>query len=170
MVYVLVLVLMLGAFAIVGWPLLSSSRLTFSLGREADAQWEVLVDQREIAYRAIRDLDFEYQLGNLPQEEYEAQRTLWQASAEQALHRLDDLKESEGVEAATEASAPASRKRAAADPSVTCASCGKPTDAADLFCPNCGEAVQLACPGCGAVRPASDSFCGQCGAGMESKG
>ena len=98
MFYLLVAALMLGAFAIVGWPLLSSAGRVSSIGREVDPRWEELMDQREMAYRAIRDLHFEYQLGNFSREDYERQRALWLADAEAVLGELDRLKKSGQVQ------------------------------------------------------------------------
>ncbi len=186
MVYVLVLILMLAAFAAVGWPLLSSAKRNLSPSSETSLEWEKLVDERDAAYKAIKDLQFEHDLGTLSTQDYQSLHERYRTDAAAALQRLDVLRRSGKAEAAADAApktAPhgptraarrsAQGKRTAPLPAAAhaypCPSCSKSVPADDRFCANCGTAVQRVCPSCGVARPGNDVFCGLCGTRMETE-
>ncbi len=56
-----------------------------------------LIAQRDSAYDAIRDLDFDYQLGKLSQADYELLRDKYKARAALALQQIDQLAGSAGA-------------------------------------------------------------------------
>ena len=90
MTYLAILVVMLLAFTLVGWPLIGSSR---TATREADGSspWEDLISQRDTNYRAIQELDFEHQLGNLSNGDYKTLRERYRTQAAATLQRLDGV-------------------------------------------------------------------------------
>ena len=186
MVYVLVLILMLAAFAAVGWPLLSSAKRNLSPRSETSLEWEKLVDERDAAYKAIKDLQFEHDLGNLSTQDYQSLHQRYRIDAAAALQKLDELRRSGKAEATADAApktAPPGPTRAAsrsaqakstgapaaAAHAYPCPSCGKSVPADDRFCANCGTAVQRVCPSCGVARPGNDLFCSHCGTRMETE-
>jgi predicted amidophosphoribosyltransferase len=44
-----------------------------------------------------------------------------------------------------------------------CASCGRPLEADDAFCPQCGAPVGARCPACGRRLEGDERFCPRCG-------
>jgi hypothetical protein len=48
-----------------------------------------------------------------------------------------------------------------------CAACGQSFAAADIYCKNCGQAVQTRCPSCGRPAETSTRFCSGCGTQLE---
>ncbi|HTJ31118.1 MAG TPA: hypothetical protein VL346_11490 [Acidobacteriaceae bacterium] len=53
---------------------------------------DFLEEQKEQVYANLRDLNFEYQAGKYPQEDYEAQRALLEKEAAAVLIEMDGLK------------------------------------------------------------------------------
>ncbi len=144
MTSVLVLLLMLAAFLVVGRPLIRSARDT---GREpgGTSPWNDLIGRRDAAYRAIKELDFEYQLGNLSEMDYRGLRERYRSEAAAILRELDaGMSGADGGEAAPSGpatpAAVAPEASAQADP--PCPSCGRPTDAGDRYCRFCGARLE----------------------------
>jgi hypothetical protein len=123
-----------------------------------------LLAERERAVNALQELDFDYKLGKVPEEDYPTQRlNLLQKGAE-ILKRLDelDLPKPHSNEDVDIERAIASRRTQAAASSVTDDELeslilkrrkGRISKTAG-FCPNCGKAVMVSdkfCPSCGKV-------------------
>lgn len=141
---------MLGILAFVAYPLFNPAR--GKIAGETHAL-DALVAQRDSTYDAIRDLDFDYQLGKLSQDDYTALREKYKARAAHVLQQLDQL--GDGAEADTEIEAQVAQlRRAKTDPvedeiarvraarkagSGFCRTCGAPHQAGDQFCGKCGN-------------------------------
>jgi hypothetical protein len=123
-----------------------------------------LLAERERAVNALQELDFDYNLGKVPEEDYPTQRlNLLQKGAE-ILKRIDelDLAKPRSNEDVDIERAIASRRRQAAASSLTDDELeslilkrrkGRISKTAG-FCPNCGKAVMVSdkfCPSCGKV-------------------
>ena len=123
-----------------------------------------LLAERERTLSALQELDFDYKLGKVPEEDYPAQRTSLVQKGAEVLKRIDELipeKTDRDTDADIER-ALASRRRKTAAASLTDDDIesmvlqrrkGRITNAAG-FCPNCGKAVMIAdkfCPACGKV-------------------
>ncbi len=129
--------------------------------RPAEEPQEVssLLAERERLLNALQELDFDFQLGKIPEDDYPAQRTdLLQKGAE-VLKKLDALAASrpspqQAAAAAAVAEEPgtlsddeiesmlAARRRARKTRSAGfCPRCGKPILATDQFCPSCGKSL-----------------------------
>jgi hypothetical protein len=169
MTYLAILVLMLVAFTAVGWPLISSSRVT---QREPGGAppLDDLTSQRDAAYRGIMDLDFEHELGNLSESDYRSLRQRYHSEAAATLRKLDAAV-SGGSEvppsdpaASAEASSQASPKAG-----LACPSCGKPMEATDQYCWSCGGRLGGCCTTCGVSVDAGHRFCPGCGARLEAE-
>jgi hypothetical protein len=144
MTYLVTLLVMLAAFIVVGWPLINSAR---DARREPGGVSPLndLIGRRDAAYRAIKELDFEYQLGNLSESDYRSLRERYRSEAAAVLRELDAaMKESGPGEAAPSrpatAAAVASTVSAQADP--PCPSCGGPTESGDRYCRSCGASLE----------------------------
>ncbi len=85
---ILIAVLVIGVIAFIAYPLFSTSRAGIS---DAPNALETLVAQRDSTYDAIRDLDFDFQMGKLSQADYESLRDRSKVRAAQILKQIDEL-------------------------------------------------------------------------------
>lgn len=124
-----------------------------------------LLAERERAIAVLQELDFDYKLGKVPEEDYPNQRALLLQRGADILRRLDELapkKTASDEDARIERAVAARRKKNAAAPvsdedlealisarrrgrktkaAGFCPKCGKPVMAVDKFCPSCGKAL-----------------------------
>ena len=118
-----------------------------------------LLAERERLLNALQELDFDFQLGKIPEEDYPVQRGDLLRKGADILRKLDALAPARPLRPdKTKASAPAgdrqlnddeiesmlaARRRARTTKSAGfCPRCGKPVLVTDQFCPNCGKALQ----------------------------
>lgn len=127
-----------------------------------------LLAERDRLINALLELDFDYALGKIPEEDYPVQRETMRQTAVQVLRQLDELEVSvaEGeAEERLEAALAARRaeRRGEALPEEMdeierliaerrrerqgkvagfCPQCGQPVRRDDRFCPKCGAALQ----------------------------
>jgi len=169
MTFLVIVLVMLAAFTVVAWPLMSSAR---DARRELGgaSPWNDLIGQRDAAYRAIKELDFEYQLGNLSESDYRGLRERYRSEAAATLRKLDAAA---GGGSEAPASGPATP--AAVDSTVSpqagppCPSCGKPTEAGDRYCRSCGGQLGRHCTNCGGPVEPQHHFCAGCRARLETE-
>ncbi len=125
-----------------------------------------LLAEREGILRALQELDFDYALQKIPEEEYPQQRQALLLRGAEILRRLDALQPAQGqktvsaedrLEAAIAArrraikgedandpleAAIAARRRARSEKAAGfCTQCGAPLQRSDKFCPKCGTPV-----------------------------
>lgn len=128
--------------------------------RRAQETQEVssLLAEQERLLNALQELDFDYQLGKIPEEDYPAQRADLLTRGAEILKKLDALAASRPQRAPAKAalaaegsplsddeleSMLAARRKARKTKSAGfCPRCGKPIMVTDQFCPNCGKALQ----------------------------
>ncbi len=110
-------------------------------------------EQRLAALTALRDLDFDFQVGKVSEDDYTSLRARLVAEAARFLKDGN----SDEIEALIQARKTSKAKAAA------CAHCGETLEAGNQFCPHCGEAVADSCPSCGRHIKTSDLFCKSCG-------
>ena len=92
--------------------------------------WKHLEARKAAIYENLRDLQFEYRVGKLSDEDYQRTKAELQAEHAGILAEIDDLKSSKPVPVA--ASAPS------VDP-YTCSACNAKFRQALKFCGNCGK-------------------------------
>lgn len=119
--------------AYVAEPLLRRRRRAKPASRDPRAEVEA---EYRAALRAIRDLDFDFQTGKLLEADYRALRERSVAEGAALLKRLDQL--ALPGDDALEAAIRARRKRRLAG---ACPACGRPYQAGDRFCGQCGAAL-----------------------------
>ncbi len=85
--YILIAILLAAVFAFIAYPILNPTREETSQPDALDA----LVAQRDSAYAALRDLDFDFQLGKLSPNDYQALRERYKAHAATVLQQIDAL-------------------------------------------------------------------------------
>jgi hypothetical protein len=118
----------------VGYPLFQKrqQKISFALNHRAQ---ELEARKTEI-YAAIRDLDFDYRMGKLSEEDYQMLRDQYKAEAIGMMKQIEQT--------ATGKSAPrrAAETAAAQSPARFCHHCGQPAAAADRFCSACGGKLE----------------------------
>lgn len=145
-------------------PFIARSRRAADEAHELSA----LMAERDRVINALQELDFDFQLGKIPGEDYPAQRAALLQKGADILRKLDELAPASStgrdVEARIEKEAAARRADAAAqkpepgdeeleemiasrrqlrkDKSAGfCPKCGKPVLVTDRFCPSCGKSL-----------------------------
>jgi RNA polymerase subunit RPABC4/transcription elongation factor Spt4 len=110
-------------------------------------------EQRLATLTALRDLDFDFQVGKVSEDDYTSLRARLVAEAARTLQddKNDEIETLIQARKTSKAKAPA------------CAHCGETLEAGIRFCPRCGTAVEASCPSCGKNIKAGDLFCSSCG-------
>ena len=169
MTYLVVLLVMMAAFTVVAWPLMSSAR---DARREhgGASPWNDLIGRRDAAYRALKELEFEYQLGNLSEPDYRGLRERYRSEAAATLRELDAAVASGGeASVAGPAAATGSAPTDSIEAGLSCPSCGRETEAGDLYCWSCGGQLGRQCGNCGGLIQAGHQFCSSCGGRLEGE-
>jgi hypothetical protein len=184
-VMIAIAMMIVAAVAIVAYPYFGPARDGLVRERAQDLTWENLVLQRDAAYAAIKDLEFDRAMGKLSESDYQSLRAKCETKAAAILQELDSLSafSLEGRnshppdrDAMIEHQVQQLRHngkrvlpRVSRGELTACPKCGKPCGAQDAFCASCGTALRGAvCPMCGTRAAAGDKFCAKCGARVGS--
>ena len=175
------------AFYVVAFPMLQAARRTATPAVETVSSQErldELLAQRDAAFQAIRELNFDHQVGKITDEDYAAFEVGLKQHAADTLRALDEweAEADDELDLEMEADIQARRRAYAAQSSeqrttgtAPCPTCGQPATAADRFCSGCGADLTAArpavalpasdstCPKCGKSYVPGDRFCGSCG-------
>ncbi|MBI3740068.1 MAG: zinc ribbon domain-containing protein [Chloroflexi bacterium] len=115
-------------------------------------------ERRVAVLSALRDLDFDYKIGKVSDEDYVPVRAGLVAEAAQTIQQQDE--EDKRLETLIQA------RRASRG--LKCEQCGSSVEAGNHFCPKCGTPVNSGvCPSCGKNVRADDLFCPSCGGRLE---
>ena len=138
------------SLAFIGYPLIRGSAAMEPGAREMVLNLVELEKKRDLTYSAIKELDFDYQMGKLSGEDYQQIKRKYEEQAVAILEEMDRIK--------GEAKAPSGR------PARTlCPGCGGQLQAGARFCPDCGQKLAARCPGCGREVKGKERFCSHCG-------
>lgn len=175
-------VMALAAFALVGYPLLQRRAEPETAQTADNPQREALLSGREATYGAIKELDFEHELGNLSPADYQKLREHYRRRAAGILRELDEASLGPTAPAADQARPEGgteeeieqavrlvrqSRAKGTRRPrAAPCPYCGEEAQPQDRYCVACGSPLQQRCAGCGAPYEKGDRFCRHCGAGL----
>ncbi|MHB1131605.1 MAG: zinc ribbon domain-containing protein [Chloroflexota bacterium] len=187
MATLVVALMVLAALVVIGLPLYraavagaASEPAPAAAGGKGLALGE-LVTQRDATFRAIKEIEFDFQVGNLSAADFSDLRERYKARALQLIRTIRELEEEQRSETSEQAapSVPAvlpaakpeddpielavARKRQTRQVTVTCLSCGQPCRTDAKFCGNCG-ALLAVCAACSEVNEPHDKFCVRCGA------
>jgi len=150
MEFILIAIIIVAVIAAVAYPLVFAPR--GKMYHDSNAL-DALTAQRESAYDALRDLDFDYQLGKLSQSDYAALREKYKTRAALILQQIDATGNGTDADAKIERQIAEMRRtkddvieseiarRRAAKSKSFCAHCGMPYRAGDKFCVKCGKKV-----------------------------
>lgn len=168
---VVIALLVIGAIAIVAYPLFRPpDELGVSFVGMTDPVWENLVTQRDATYSAIKDLENDHAMSKLSDADYRSLRAKYETKAVMLLQELDGLNGSKSLGRAAPADDAIEReigrlRRATAHGSLSCPKCGTAHAAEDVFCAKCGTSLRgVRCPACGKRAALGAKFCGKCGA------
>ena len=128
-----------------------------------------LESQRDAVYAALADLDLDYSVGKVNDDDYRLVRARLMTQAVGILQQLDST--ATDVEAQVEALVRSRRTRppkrassSSAASAAQCPSCGATVAEGDRFCAKCGTTLNATCPNCGRPTTTDDRFCAKCGA------
>ena len=91
MVVFVALLMTAAVFLAVGYPLLRPGRGRGDLVSTDHREAEDLLAERDATQAAIEELEFEFQLGNLPQRDYEELRARYRQRAEDILREMEAI-------------------------------------------------------------------------------
>jgi hypothetical protein len=157
----------------VAYPLLARAR-SAPVEVSSQEQLEELLAQRDNAYQALRELNFDHQVGKITDEDYVAFESNLKVNAADSLRRLDgwEAQADDDLDLALESIIAA--RKAELGTGRACPQCGRPATAEDKFCASCGaslaapplvepEPVSPQCAQCGRPVSETDRFCPACG-------
>lgn len=157
------------AFAVVGYPLLRGRSPSQSEMASDGAELEDKLFDRESAYDAIAELEFDHKAGTLDDADFQDLRGRYLRRAALVLKEIDEIK-GEAPRATRRGggrTATAVRKRQAAAHQqrngTACPGCGTAIESNDNFCVGCGASLARRCTACGAPYESGDKFCTSCG-------
>ena len=159
MTLVAIFVVMALSFGAIAWPFLGR-RVNGDATRKPIVPWDELVSQRDTTYQALKELEFEYSLGNLSDADYADLRERYRTQAAGILQRLDAATEHIDSEDAPPAAL-------AGSPGTACPSCREASVEGDAYCARCGERLGAHCRDCGQPVLEDDRFRPACGRGLE---
>ena len=128
---------------VIGRPLCTTPRAARSGDTASGSRWLQLAAERDDALAALRELDFDRDVGKVNGEDYGDQHRVLEATAMAALRALDELGGADvrSLEARVLEEVAETRRRAnslVVASTATCPSCGKRRLAEHRFCPHCG--------------------------------
>ncbi len=168
---ILIALMVVGVIAFIAYPLFTTQHGNMTSTPDA---LEVLMSQRDSTYDAIRDLDFDFQLGKLSQGDYAPLREKYKARAAETLKQIDALTDNgHQADVETQIEAQVAQLRQAKEDSIEtevarlrraktdsveaeiarmraarkesrCANCGTPFQPGDQFCAKCGSQLTAA--------------------------
>lgn len=142
-----------------------------------DGELPALFLEKEAAYAAIKDLDFDHLMGKLSDEDYRSLQSKYEFRAIDVLKKIEKSDGHEAIEQEIEKNLKQikERRRAAAlkdSPdgatvaveATICAQCGASLKLGAKFCAKCGAQLKTSCKECGFEAEPRDKFCSGCGA------
>ncbi len=149
--------MLVAAVPIVIKPLLNNKLKEPSI--QASTDLDNLRDRHSELLLALRDLDFDHQIGKVTIEDYVALREslLVQAATAIEAQEKQDAEQDARLEEAIRL------RREKQSSARTCRNCGATLEVSDRFCRACGNPIETTCPKCGEQMRPNDLFCNSCG-------
>lgn len=167
MIAVFMILIAAGVFALVAYPIVRRGEED-DLDYLARSQQVTLQERKEAIYADIKNLEMDYRMGKLSQEDFlDLQRRL-KAQAAHILEVMEgsgQLREIEDfIEAEVAALKRIEREEAAGEEErMFCLHCGAQYKKGERVCYRCGTYFTSKCPGCGKEYRVGDRFCIRCG-------
>jgi hypothetical protein len=125
---------------------------------DADRRYSTLLAQRDQVLTILQELDMDHSMGKVPQEDYQAQRTILVARGASVLKEMDHLRgpgkatlltngskdvATSQLEAQIEEAVSQIRTEQSGLDANYCSSCGNALEGGDLFCVHCGTPIKV---------------------------
>jgi len=168
---VLAILLSAAALVAVAYPVLAKARTAEPAISTAQETLDELLNQRDAALQALRELNFDHRVGKITDEDFTAFEANLKRTAADALRALDrwEADTDDALDLALERMVKA-RKSALTAGGRSCPTCGRVAALEDKFCATCGAMlpepvapVAVTCPKCGRPYEPGDRFCAGCG-------
>ncbi len=168
---VLAALLSIAALLVVAYPILTRAGASQAPVGAAESLDELLA-QRDAALQALRELNFDRQVGKITAEDFAAFEANLKRTAADRLRALDEweAQSDKSLERLLERTVAVRRESLKSD-GRACSDCGRRAAAEDKFCAGCGASLPAAqtvrtantCPKCGLPHQPGDRFCAGCG-------
>ena len=150
--YILTVFLFLGAVYWIIRPLLHPEQLQDALAPALKDQIDQITLQKEATYATIKELEFDFSMGKLSEEDFEALKKQYTLDALKYMEEIDQLQVSENGKTSPQNKKPKDgTKQETSTPhktgstlktNVFCSQCGKKANSQDSFCSNCGSELK----------------------------
>jgi len=150
--YVVIIGFLIGAFTFVLTPLFRKDDRRDDLGPKRSDLLEELKTKKEAAYAAIREMEFDYNMGKLTEEDFAILKRQYLEEAAGYMKEMDALAErsdvfsaSGGIQVAEEnqdEKVAGRAERTNPENDVYCTSCGKKAAPKNRFCTGCGASLK----------------------------
>ena len=158
------------AFALVGYPLVRGQSPSQPEMSFEEAELEEMLSDRESAYDALAELDFDHKAGTLDDADFQNLRGRYLRRAALVLKEIDEVKReaprAEGRRRGRAVTLEPEPSRGGRGARTACPRCGADVQPEDSFCVACGGALARGCPACGAPYESDHRFCTSCGASL----
>ena len=159
--------MVLGIIAFIAYPLVLTPRSEIA---DAPDPLDALASQRDSLYDAIRDLDFDFQLGKLSENDYTPLREKYKNRAAETLKQIDTLRgESERADAEAQIETQIAQMRRAKTDAIETAVAQlrraktDPVEAEIAQVRAARQSENKFCSNCGTPFHSGDLFCAKCG-------
>jgi 3-hydroxyacyl-CoA dehydrogenase len=135
------------AFAFVAKPLFTHEGVRVT---QEDRRLSQLQANRERLLRSLQELETDFAVGKITQDDYQEQRAQYVAEGAATLREIDEitgsfeeLSQARDLDAEIEAAVEQLRTKDAGDRAQFCPSCGNAVLSDDQFCTSCGESLSV---------------------------
>ena len=146
--YIVTVFLFLGAVYWIIRPLLHPEQLQDALAPALKERIAQITLQKEATYSTIKELEFDFSMGKLSEEDFEALKKQYKLDALKYMEEIDQLQASKnGITRGPEKRPKDETEKDKSTPIKTglplktdifCTQCGEKADPRDAFCSNCG--------------------------------
>ena len=146
MITTLLIFLGIGVLVYIFYPLIFSSSQSFPEEHEANGADDLQL-KKDTIYRDILDLDFEYSMGRITEEDYQNLRGEYKRSASQLLEKIDLMEKGEmdfdqWIERAVQIYGQNGGNGNNSTSQITCSRCRTENKSDNKFCTQCGSPLQ----------------------------
>jgi hypothetical protein len=137
--------LLAGAYVLA--PLFREPVAALDVDLLAETALDRLLDRKTLIYRNLKDLEFEYAMGRLSEDDFVRLQADYKQEAVNILAKLDQLGASEGLDEAIEKDIAARKSKlfaagaARVKETPRCGACGAEIIAGKKFCADCGQRI-----------------------------
>ena len=145
--FIVGLAIAIAAFAFVAKPLFTDEGVRVT---QEDRRLSQLQANRERLLRSLQELEMDFSVGKITQDDYQEQRTQFVAEGAATLRAIDEIigsseetGQARDFDADIEAAVADLRAKDTGDRAQFCPACGIPAQKDDQFCTSCGESLSV---------------------------